>query len=61
MQHGNGYGGQCCITKPDGLLGRAMVLAAMRLEAYFLHDQHERMAKHCVFMLLAGLWIQLHL
>lgn len=48
MQHSNSYDGQCCITEPDGLLGWAMVLAAMPLCACFLHGQHERTAKHCV-------------
>lgn len=33
---------------PDGLLGRVMELAAMRLETHFLHGQNETMGKHCV-------------
>lgn len=39
-QHGVGYDGQCCITRPDGLFGSAIVLATWWICIHFLHGQH---------------------
>lgn len=41
-QHGVGYDGQCCVTRPDGLFGSAIVLATWWICIHFLHGQHRR-------------------